>query len=746
MGKSKLVFSLILAMFMGACSDGPEQYNRGSVNLPTGDVSSNNDIGNTFIPENFPSDRNYKIGRIEVPFEVPAGDDVDDALVKANSSQPLVYKKGFAGITFDTTFDEAKNILSEPLGNNSDGAYFYREGLIVIWRTQDPRIPVFVIARSDYLGKMKVGSLGEIGVGDDLTSYFSSDDGTGVPTAKKFFNELEGKSADYDCIASKECQVKGNETFYLFIFPGSMFLISKDRLVMAEIRLTREISPGNLDNNFDIVNQSISYQNTEENTESINLGQSWGELKDQINGDGIETNSTDSFQVEYNGTILLLTKDDFGRSYKKAQDTESLKAFYHVGDFTKNFMANGKFVSYSYDLSTNQFKFSKSDQVNESKTYLYQNLGNVDSYRELETIKTKASGEIEFPIIFADDSSIAINDMNEFTQVQNDLIQNQPAAQLLSTKVNHFNEIQKHMIDKQSLSIDEKKLKRDFFNSLNAFIENEFKQDPAMKVVSRSSGLFNEERESSISHFVMKFDETSGKGNLIEYSMSNMTGHLSYVYSGLAEADFNQVIFPHVTKDINFENGKKAKALLGFELGQNIKIKEIDNGREEATVYSLDESLKERSGFDDTALRTVIYNSDAKELKESHQSVSVGDLGVSFYVSKDTKQDEYKIVQINSSSVFGKINGLCGLNSLDLKIAMSAKEVQAKINSEISKAKQANNNFNCVKFEKKTSDGSGQLSSISFPNERVKLYFSDNQLSSLGIYAAKNEVFKSEGQ
>ena len=294
MGNKNFFLTISLLVVLAACSDGPEQYNRGEgPNLPTGDSSLNPDIGTFSISENFPDDRDYRIGRIVIPRASNEEDDVDDGLVKRNSSMPIIYKQSFAGITFDTTFDDAQNILSEPLGNNSSGAYLYREGMIIIWRQQAPKIPTFVVINADYLGAMNLGSdLGSIKVGSDVTSHFAKDDGTGIPTLKRYFNSLEGENTDYDCVATNECQLVQNSDFYLFVLPSGMFKISKDRKVIAEIRLTKEIGPGNMDNNFDLLNQNVVFQTTSGDNQSIEnktieLDDNWDIAQEKIAGEGI---------------------------------------------------------------------------------------------------------------------------------------------------------------------------------------------------------------------------------------------------------------------------------------------------------------------------------------------------------------------------------------------------------------------------------------------------------------------------
>lgn len=761
MGKTHLMLTMALSMLLGACSDGPEQYRQGDANLPTGDVSANPEIGSTFIPEDYPAGRDYRIGRIQIPHKAPAADDVDDELVKRNSSKPMIYKEGFAGLTFDTTFDEAKAILSEPLGNNSTGAYLYREGFVVVWRQEDPKIPVIVYIDANYLGKMDLGAnLGKANVGTDLSSHFADDDGTGIPTLKKYFNSLEGQPADYDCVSTNECQLVQNAQFYLFVLPSAMFKISKDRKVMAEIRMLKDISPGNMDNNFDLLNQNVSYTvSTADNgseTESIELGDSWDLAKEKIAGEGIETTGTNWFTVEYDGALLILSKDKYDRSYRKPEDSERLDGFYYTGSFSKKFTFENKYLSYSYNLQSGDFSFAKTEDAGKKKYFLAPS-ANESDYKEviLELVdesKPVSLENIKTPIKFADasnyfDPADFPEDVmaDNFAAALSKLEEVDESQQRLGMKIFHLDKIQKAKAQKQNIILDEEKMKKDFFLSFTEFLKNEVTaKRSGLSIFSAYSGLHSKEAETSIGNFLLAYDENSGEGRFYDISMAKLTGNLSKVYSSVTTSDFNKTIFPALNRPVNFINNVKATELLGFKLGQVLNVQEVDNDREEATISSKDGSQKQRANFDDTSLRSVIYGEDGKINKEIHQNTVVGDAGVALYLTKENGSDLYRILQINSSYIGQPINGLCGINDLDLKIGQETKSVVAKLNQKIADNRQANADFKCVKFEQKLSDGSGQISAIFFPKQGVKLYFSENQFSSVGVYTSKNEALKSE--
>lgn len=801
MGKKHLLFTFCLSLILGACSDGPEQYQRGDLNLPTGDASLNPEIGTTFVPENYPADQDLIIGRVRIPYEM-IEDDLEDDIVKKNSSNPIIYKESFSGVTFDTEFSEGKNILAEPRGITSNGIYVYREGVGILWRTQDPHVPAAVIVLPSYLGGFQLDqTLGEIKIGSPVVDHFLDDDGTGKTVIKKYFNALEKKDASYDCLATSECELNlvDQGRNYEFVFPSATLQISVDRKVVNYIILLQDLKPGNLDNSFDIVNQNIPFllkdNSGAEIEASINFGADWATTKELINGQGITSVSTDGFSVQHNGVIAVLTKENYERSYEKPDDSEKLNGLVFIGGYNKKFKFDGKYLNYNYNLSSKIFNFSKSDEIPSNLFYEITDgtpAANVSDMSNLKLLNVEFEdgksefkyGDVKLPINYADGSLFYQEDAT-ITATQEEIdffIENNPGAEItpelaketiiLAKKTNAFNNatsnlfesnpssqtfglattlltpVQKNKMKDPNVSVDEDQMKVDFMVGLTNFIENEIKtKNPDKIVFTKIDGLFSQAERGEYAARILMLDDSTGEGNILILDMNKLNANLNRVLSIDLDSEFNRKSFPALSKPLEIKTNEKLKSFQGFTLGESIKIKDIDLGREEATVLSMDESMSERVEYLNDSLRSMIYDNSGQILKETLARVIVGNLGVSLYVVPVVgEQDVYKIVQIMNSFIPQTINNVCGLSGLDFKISMPANEFIAKLNQKISEKRQTDAGFDCTKFEEKRNDGSGKVASITFPNQGIKFYFSSNQLTNFGIYTTVNDALNSEGQ
>jgi hypothetical protein len=801
MGKKHLILTVALSMLLGACSDGPEQYNRGGgANLPTGDSSLSPDIGSFIIPENYPTDRDYRVGRITVPFETVA-DDLEDEIVKRNSSQPIVYKKSFSGITFQTEFSEAKNILAEPRGITSNGIYVYKEGIGVFWRSQDPQIPAAVIILPSYLGGFQLNQqLGEIKLGSPVTNHFVGDDGSGRSVIKKYFNALEEKDADYDCLTTSECEVNVVDAGknLEFKFPNATIQISVDRKIVNYIVLTQDLQSGNLDNSFDIVNSNIPFKKFEGEIEvdnAIKFGENWATTKALIDGQGITTVSTDSFSVQHNGIVVVLSKEKFDRAYEKPEDSELLTGLAFFNPYNKKFKFDGKFLNYKYDLSSNLFKFTKSDEIPADQAFAV--IDGTDpakvtdraSLKEIDLILANKSkgptyGNVALPIKFKD-GSIFYEDSEEtasadeiaqaktinpqigamsdeevaalvISNKKNAKLQDAlkkvifetPSDQTFSLSSSFFDTIQQNKMKADEITIDKDQLQIDYLVGLTNFIKNEIQTKfPGKTIINKYDGFHNRGERGEYASRILVADEATGEGNLILFELSRLSGNLGRLLSLDLDSEFNKKSFPALSKPLEIKNGEKLKEFQGFKLGETVKLSEIDLGRGEATVKSADQSMKERVGFSKEALRSMIFNKQGQIIKETLSSVTVGDLGVRLYLVENKKPGttgEYKIAQISNSFMPQAIDNLCGLTGLDLKMGMPDHEVVAKINQKINEKRAQDSTYDCTKFEAKMDDGSGKISSITFPEQGIKIYFGGRQLTNFAIYTTAKDALESE--
>lgn len=798
MGKNQLLLSLTLSMLLGACSDGPEQYNRGQgAQLPTGTASIGPEIGTTTVPEDYPIDKPIRIGKIEIPkFEIP--DDIDDAQVKKNSSQPLVYSESFGGISFTTDFNEAKDILSEPLGVriiNGNKFYFYREGIIVIWREQEPRVPEVVLVQPSYLGGMPLDQeLGELKLGSPVVKHFADDDGSGKSVVRKYFNILEGKDASYDCLQTRECkaEISEDKRNHEFELPSASINISVDRKIVNYLVMTRKLNPGNLNNSFDIVKQNIPFKDKNNEAKAISFGEIWEDAQKLIDGDSLTTVSTDSFTVQHDGVFGILSKERYEREYLAPDASEILEGLVFVSPYNKKFMFNGQYLNYKYDMQNKIFKLSKSSEVPSAEYFLPPqgiSLSDITSKDDLKKIDLKFKTEskeitlenVQFPILFEDGSvmmeepSVVIPDetiaaikaqrpdltedqiraalegqekQKIFSAQTGNIFVDDRSSQTFGLGTTLLDQYQINKVRKENLELDMKQIKVDYLVALSNFIKNELKAEYPDKIIfNKIDGLYNKSARGRYSSVTLLADFNTGEGKIYSFNVDKQSGDLGAFQVFDTNADFNKLTYPALNQPLNIQDNIKMKSFAGIKLGDAFIIKDFDKGRREATITSLDGQMSERSGFEESALRSNIYDGTGKIRKETLSKISISDLGISLMLAKDAKQaDVYRVAQISNSFIHQKIDNLCGLTGLDLKVSTPTTEVVAKINRAISDKRQQDPSYKCVKFEQKRGDSSSQLFSMSFPEQAIKLYFSNNQFSSIGIYTTVKEALKSEGQ
>jgi len=170
-------------------------------------------------------------------YKACAGDANFDQVIKENSSKPIIYGVGAAGITFDTSFTDSKKILTQPsYGPTIDGEAVYNEQIFVRWRTKGaPRTPMYILTFEDYLGKIQikkpVGQIDDsLGMGSDLSSYMGETPKEGAnQLAIDLYQALTG--TEENCIDEHICNVEWGDEISIGIIihmPGMIALFTKD--------------------------------------------------------------------------------------------------------------------------------------------------------------------------------------------------------------------------------------------------------------------------------------------------------------------------------------------------------------------------------------------------------------------------------------------------------------------------------------------------------------------------------------
>ena len=716
--KSILLF-LAFASF-SACSKSPKAYN---TNAPT--------PAPVVLEKAVPTDQQYEkalvievdgqkisakdILQMPISTEDIEGGFAYDAKIKATSSLPILYKKGAAGITFETTLEEAETKLSRPrIGPTADGYAYYDEGVYVLWRQDAPRTPVFIMVFPEYLGELPMAPpLKPITMGFDFSKigYKAQTLSGAQQLAIDYYRILEKESETYDCLVQKTCVVDwGDESQKDFIFniPGKIqWLISKDRFVIYRAMLLdpKPILPFD----FNILAGSLLIPDQA----PVQLGQEFSKVEEQVNTilniDPLDIKTsvgTDSFSRSYGSTAFAYQKTVFDRKAVQPLATDKMTLVQVWSGYTNALTLGERNVI-----------------VSETATGV--------------ELRIAAKGEIQ--------------------SLQETVDRRELPLQI-------------------SLGLQAKNV-RPFVEKLRDLIVNEMKiAYPKATVTARFVGAHQKRAIKEYSAYVIVYDKTANEGLFVQFEAEEEQGNLTSFTALKLGGDFNPldpIIFGGVTLPVEKQMGEvqaistvtgkpvlnpdgskvmvQAKLpvftqLSGLSIGDVVAVKDWDLGRAEATISVQKEVTKDangveqiafypelRAGYDDRALIQVAYSAE----KESPQDVAYanfGSLNIGVGLRLLDKQESpltrlYKIVSVTSNLNASKIVDLCG-QQFSADFGMSS----VKFLETLSKIP------GCVYLSKKDTGGNGRLVNVYFPNDRLRIGFDEEEMISATIYAPNNEV------
>jgi hypothetical protein len=145
-----------------------------------------------------------------------------------NTAKPIVWGESIAGISLDTTREEATTILAQRL--TTSGAFeIYPESIQIAWSNTQPRVPQIIVAFGTYGGELTLPEpIGKVSLGDDLSEHFESD-----PNGEQFMRTIgahfEGQDPNsYDCRTELTCAPSVFNNLRFFEFKGGSIGVTSD--------------------------------------------------------------------------------------------------------------------------------------------------------------------------------------------------------------------------------------------------------------------------------------------------------------------------------------------------------------------------------------------------------------------------------------------------------------------------------------------------------------------------------------
>jgi hypothetical protein len=822
MSKFRVLNRILLLAVLGlglACSESPEQYQTG--NAPEG-------LDTPEVP----------VGLGPSVLSQSATIANQDEIIKRNSQKPIIYNKdnpelsGAAGINLMTPLKKADQTLSRPLAVRSNGIRFYSENLVVLWRTQEPKVPVFMSAINGYLGVLKVSDNFSIKLGEtSLQDFFGEGDELGDKGAvSRFYNLINQKSDDYDCLKTRKCRaVLSRNNFIIWDLDHLWFFMSRDRKVVFEARFYYKVDLGVLGNSVDLASLSLIGRENGGQKELLGLGISNEASKKILNETKRVSRGSNSFSKSFGDIGVGFTRSRYERDYNLPDPTETLNAIFFGMGYKTPLMLNKKYIVLSQTqtdqgakvelrtsdqlikgmtkwevLHTDRVKAGEVNQVlvhdqtaNRYTVYDATGQSALGSYRfkkfKVQDAPLNAEQVVSSVEVFDSkgDLTKTLNRVLKFAVDQDGkLVKKNGQLVPVSARVEQIERDQVSVLPKTNLfyrapfdqillprgtrklvkqekvlthgiEIPNKKIQLSMMEQLVALVAAEYgTRNPDAQVATRINGAFSRDNSGSLEGIVYGIDTKNQVVERVEMALNRKNGALTSTYiesnkNPISTLAYSQAMTPTLlplfeTREQFASPSAYAKSLGAFTIGEVVTLEEIDKERSEATLVLNrpgTEEIRTRVNYSPDTRYEAIYEKDEKRVDGGvATSIGVTEAGTNLLLAcvdcQKADKKTYKVFEIITSTLFEKISGVCGLKGQDLSLAigMQATVVKRKLDRAVENAQKNLRGYHCNYVVAKSTDGNNRISSITFPQQRVQLLFSEGELSTVSVYTNPKEL------
>ncbi|MBP9706872.1 MAG: hypothetical protein KBD78_04460 [Oligoflexales bacterium] len=690
----KRTLSIIYLIITSACSKSPSQYQK---QLPPA-VQAALTLSSQAIPNNATNPNGGKTtGRSEREDAETAA-----ARTRENSSKPIILGEGAAGITFNTTLQESRELLSEELiiaKVDPFELHVYPEYIAVQWDKVSTQKPEMIIVYSGYQGLLNLPEAdanAEIRMGTELSKYFTKED----PSAYEFFNRLYrhanglAANSDENCFSTSVCrELASPEARSIIYMLGSSVAIAvsdDERKALSLVLLTSDYpllnfrDPNKLPNDtyltteIDLVTGNLTDSDIDTHME---LGNTYGKLPEILvpSEKLLPRIGPEAFYLSYRGGALSYTRSSLSKDYLIPKSEEILEAIIVTP-------AGNDAHDIGITLS--------------GKSYVMRSSGLVEPKRPRYTL---AEGEpMPLPVGTKFNSEGFDKDRN--------------------VKTNFVSSISEAVNIAMQKSLDERGLFGSNIVMLPATSSGRYSYDPTTQFWGQTGYIDTDTMRGLVFEVMTSYNDIT-----VIYSVSQINN------------PFDGSLLLERSQDFDFQND----TLLGYSIGEYVEIKNIDRAINEATLTTKFGS--KRITFNPKlSLKKMTVVADTGKVVESVVHVDEASMsGLSLYLKHD-KDDSYQIVSISGAGLSSKIKNLCQTsNEFTSNAALETEATSGTSLDDLQfgmsqttflKILDAENDPTCAYYTLIHPDAVMKNDVFYFPHKQVKVVFSNRELSSVTVY------------
>lgn len=728
----KKLFVLLTLLVAAGCSDAPSNY-PGALDAPK--------VNPIDLQGSAPQAQKIPKKIVESPdfFKKPDAFGSDEGSVEEqklkdqNLNKPIVYGIGAAGITMDTTYAESKKLLTKPFrGPFDDGLTFYNEQVIVYWKLEGERKPQIIIPIKGYMGQLDAGKFGVISLLHKFTEYKAEKEVGATKLTRDLYNEFEKVKdpSKFDCFKVGRCRMiwgTEDQANFVVILPGAVFLMAKEEFQMAEVRIIRDIDPGVLSNNIDLLTGKVLLPENK----TISLGDTYESVFKTIADSGIQSNPevyvrTDFVGYSWNGFWMSFKRSNFSVAATKAESSDVVKTIELGTQFMMYPTVSGKRILMKQSSTDVSFSLEQATDSNQDLDDVALSATEVQSKLKMSTVILKNNAPL-FVQRFSDflAKELAKNYENVDVRVSGDKNPNKQFNDISASIVAFNTKDSKALEVAFQVSQEQEKL---------AFIN--------MQLIGSDIVSFD--------RFILPSITTGNEVKKVEVEapvVNVITGQ------PVLGADGNPVMQKQLVPYYS--------ELSGVALNDLVKLTAVDNlGRSEANIEMIsanstvatamnwtkaaDLSKPDRVGYVEQG--TYMIPEDNRPVPRAQSVVAVGSQTIALglqEISKPGSAERLARVVSVETARFNKVSGVCGIGTLSFTPNSYDEDVLVQLRGAIDTMKQKDAAYNCNHFTVVDSGSKGALRQIYFPDDRLVINFNNRALSSISIYLPLSEVDKS---